>query len=129
MGVQSTKGVTINAQQFHMSSPRPGTLPSHNNIRQKALNVFGKTPCKFQVNLCLWQLQKHNIISISLTGSGKTLTFWLPLLFSKNSVSIVVTALNILGDQFVNELEQAGFPAISVTAANNNEETFKVFLM
>jgi len=112
-----------------MSSPRPGTLPSHNNIRQKALNVFGKTPCKFQVNLCLWQLQKHNIISISLTGSGKTLTFWLPLLFSKNSVSIVVTALNILGDQFVNELEQAGFPAISVTAANNNEETFKVFLM
>ncbi|KAI0257817.1 P-loop containing nucleoside triphosphate hydrolase protein [Gloeopeniophorella convolvens] len=100
-------------------------VPSHEEVLECCQAVFGKTPCQFQRQLCVWQLQKQDIISISPTGSGKTLTFWLPLLFSNSSIIIVITALNLLGDQFVKELQSINMPAISVTASNNTEDTFK----
>ena len=46
-------------------------------------------------------LQCKDVVSIALTGSGKTLTFLMPLLFNGGKVTIVVTALNVLGDQLV----------------------------
>jgi len=102
------------------------TFPSHLIIKDKSQQIFQKTPCHFQSLLCLWQLQNKNIISISPTGSGKTLTFWLPLLFSETSIIIIITALNILGHQFVVQLEEAGFAAVAVTASNDNDQTFTV---
>ncbi|KAH7906213.1 P-loop containing nucleoside triphosphate hydrolase protein [Hygrophoropsis aurantiaca] len=93
-------------------------------IQEKTLATFGTLPCRFQAELCRAQLQKKDIISIAATGSGKTLTFLMPLQFSADSVVIVVTALNVLGDQFVCEAEAAGFSAISVTAENDNDKTF-----
>jgi len=59
---------------------------SHHKIQQKTLEQFGFV-------LCLWQIQiveailKHDrdVVSMTATGSGKTLTFWMPLLFHKNS--------------------------------------------
>ena len=101
-------------------------LPTLSAIEDKCKDIFGKTPCQFQSLLCLWQLQQKNIISISPTGSGKTLTFWLPLLFSPTSIIIIITALNVLGDQFVAQLREVGFPAVAVTASNDNDITFSV---
>jgi superfamily II DNA helicase RecQ len=71
---------------------------------------------------------KHNkdIIAIAATGSGKTLTFWMPLLFKKNGIHIVVTPLNILGKQNVNNLAKLGIQGITVTAENATTQTFKV---
>jgi len=102
------------------------SLPTLSLIQDKCKEIFNKTPCQFQSLLCLWHLQRKNIISISPTGSGKTLTFWLPLLFSPTSIIIIITALNVLGDQFVAQLEEVGFPAVAVTAANDNDIIFLV---
>jgi superfamily II DNA helicase RecQ len=67
-----------------------------------------------------------SVVSIAPTGSGKTLTFLMPLLFNGGKVTIIVTALNVLSDQFVQEGLAAGFLAIFITADNNNDITFAV---
>ncbi|KAG1741906.1 uncharacterized protein EDB91DRAFT_1034681, partial [Suillus paluster] len=61
---------------------------------------------------CLWQIEvvhtilrgDKDVISIAATGSGKTLTFWMPLLFRPQDMQIVVAPLNLLGTQNVNNL-------------------------
>src|SRR5712691_11669316 len=102
-------------------------LPSAVEIRAKTQEVFGKTPCLFQIELCLAQLQaqynNQDIISIAPTGSGKTLCFLMPLLFN-NKITIIVTALNLLGAQFRQQAKNVGISAVAVTAANNTHETF-----
>ena len=105
-------------------------LPSAAEICAKSQEVFGKTPCLFQIELCLAQLRAHSIrqdiISIAPTGSGKTLCFLMPLLFNNNRISIIVTALNLLGEQFCRQAQDVGISAIAVTATNNTQETFQV---
>jgi superfamily II DNA helicase RecQ len=99
-------------------------------IYARTQEVFGKTPCLFQIELCLAQLQaqynNQDIISIAPTGSGKTLCFLMPLLFNSNKITIIVTALNILGKQFSQQAKDVGISAVAVTAANNTCETFQV---
>ncbi|KAF8986460.1 hypothetical protein BDQ17DRAFT_1259644, partial [Cyathus striatus] len=67
--------------------------------------------------LCLWQINvvqavlkhNHNVISIAGTGLGKTLTFWMLLLFHPaDNILIIITPLNILGKQHVESLSRAG---------------------
>ncbi|KAG1721898.1 uncharacterized protein EDB91DRAFT_1003178, partial [Suillus paluster] len=61
---------------------------------------------------CLWQIEvvhiilrgDKDVISIAATGSGKTLTFWMPLLFRPQDIQIIVTPLNLLRTQNVNNL-------------------------
>ncbi|KAG2046074.1 hypothetical protein BDR06DRAFT_899841, partial [Suillus hirtellus] len=55
-----------------------------------------------------------DIICIAGTGKGKTLTFWMPLLFDSTSVQVVITPLNLLGKQNVMDLKKAGISAISI---------------
>ncbi|KAF8221789.1 hypothetical protein L208DRAFT_1026998, partial [Tricholoma matsutake] len=45
------------------------------------------------------------------TGSGKTLCFLMPLLFNGRKLSIIVTALNLLSEQFGKQLEAASITA------------------
>ncbi|KAF9228306.1 hypothetical protein BS17DRAFT_691999 [Gyrodon lividus] len=47
---------------------------------------------------------------------GKTLTFWLPLLFCPEGIQIVVTPLNQLGEQNVDSLCKAGIHSITINA-------------
>jgi ATP-dependent DNA helicase RecQ len=71
----------------------------------------------------LWQIRvvqailKHDrdVISISATGSGKSLTFWMPLLFVPEGIQIVIAPLNILhpGPQNVNTSAKVGISVIS----------------
>ena len=111
------------------SAAHAPNLPSTAEIYVKTQEVFGKTPCLFQIELCLAQLRaqysNQDIISIAPTGSGKTLCFLMPLLFS-NKITIIVTALNLLGEQFSQQAKDAGISAVAVTAANNTRETFQV---
>jgi superfamily II DNA helicase RecQ len=104
-------------------------LPSAADICSRTREVFGKTPCLFQIELCLAQLQAHynnqDIISIAPTGSGKTLCFLMPLLFT-NKITMIVTALNLLGEQFRQQAKDVGISAVAVTAANNTCKTFQV---
>ncbi|KAF8971523.1 P-loop containing nucleoside triphosphate hydrolase protein, partial [Flammula alnicola] len=86
-------------------------------------------PCLFQIELCRAQLAarpiSQDIISVAATGSGKTLTFLMPLLFNGGKFVLIITALNILGDQFVTQATEAGFSSITVTSENDTDTTFE----
>ncbi len=69
---------------------------------------------------------KHDIISIAGTGAGKTLTFWLPLLFRPDGIQIVVTLLNILGQQNVDTLLKVGVEGIFISAKTASAKKFSV---
>ena len=57
---------------------------------------------------------------------GKTLTFWIPLLFCPNGIQIIVTPLNQLGKQQVEDLESMGMQAIAINADTANKNNYKV---
>ena len=73
-------------------------------------------------------LLKHDkdIISIAATGVGKSLTFWMPLLFDKGGIQVVVTPLNILGDQNINDLKARGVSGTAISAENATKQNFEV---
>ncbi len=60
-------------------------------------------------------LAKRNVVSILAMGSGKTMTFWLPMLHEKG-ITFIVTPLKSLGSQLSNESVKKGFPSMSITA-------------
>ncbi|KAI0052949.1 P-loop containing nucleoside triphosphate hydrolase protein, partial [Auriscalpium vulgare] len=101
-------------------------LPSLSNIRDKTTQVFGKRPC-------LWQLKAvegilkgdRDVVCISGTGSGKTLTFWMPLLFRGDGIQLVVSPLKILGKQNVDELAAKGIRAITINAKTATKANFR----
>ncbi|KAI0038956.1 P-loop containing nucleoside triphosphate hydrolase protein, partial [Auriscalpium vulgare] len=102
------------------------SIPTLSQIRAKTIEAFGRRPC-------LWQLKAveavlkgdKDVICISGTGSGKTLTFWMPLLFKADGIQIVVSPLNILGRQNVEQLERQGIRAISLNAQTATYENYK----
>ncbi|EGO00449.1 hypothetical protein SERLA73DRAFT_152440 [Serpula lacrymans var. lacrymans S7.3] len=47
---------------------------------------------------------------VEAISSGKTLCFWIPLLFNDNGIIVLVIPLNILGDKNIEELNAIGIP-------------------
>ncbi|ETW78200.1 hypothetical protein HETIRDRAFT_429262 [Heterobasidion irregulare TC 32-1] len=92
-----------------MADSQHPTIPLLSEIRKKATKFFGRRPC-------IWQLkaiqaiirQDQDVVCIAGTGLGKTMTFWMPLLFRKDGIQIVVTPLNILGQHNVDQLAAIG---------------------
>ena len=65
----------------------------------------------------------RDVIIIAGTGMGKTLTFWMPLLFfPAGHIQVVITLLNILGKQNVELLEKVGMKAIFIGADTATSE-------
>ena len=58
---------------------------------------------------------KKSLISVSATGSGKTITFWLPMM-REEGLTIIIMPLKSLGMQLAEELEWHGWRAVSVMA-------------
>jgi len=94
-------------------------LPS---IESGIKELQDESEAQFHVCACIWQcrvalrlLAKKSIVSISATGSGKTMTFWLPMLHRKG-ITFIVTPLKSLGSQLSDESIQKGFPSVSITA-------------
>ncbi|KAI9066924.1 P-loop containing nucleoside triphosphate hydrolase protein [Trametes sanguinea] len=103
----------------------PGSRhPTLDEVRQKTIDSFGRRPCLWQCESALAQLRGgRDIVCISGTGSGKTLTFWMPLLFNEQGIQVVITPLNVLGNQNKRQLAGLGIQAIALsgetaTAAN-----------
>ncbi|KAJ7207018.1 hypothetical protein C8J57DRAFT_1727419 [Mycena rebaudengoi] len=95
-------------------------------IRDKIEAVFGYRPCLWQIKVVRAILKRdRDVVSIAATGSGKTLTFWMPLLFIPDGIQIVVTSLNILGKQNVDSLAKVGISAITITADTATAENFR----
>jgi superfamily II DNA helicase RecQ len=102
-------------------------VPSFDEIRSKTLDSFGKTACAWQVHVCEEILRgDRDIISIAGTGMGKTLTFWIPLLFRPQGIQIIVTPLNILGEQNTSILAKLRINAIFISAKTATETNFHV---
>ena len=96
----------------------PCTLPVESDIKE----LQDESKDHFHVHTCIWQcrvvlklLAKKSIVSISATGSGKTMTFWLPMLL-KEGITFIVTPLKSLGSQVSDKSIQKGFPSVSITA-------------
>ena len=82
-----------------------------------------------------WQIQVvqailngEDVITIALMGSGKSMTYWMPLLYIKHGIIVVVTPLKLLGGQFVDMLQGNGISAMSITASNAMNELFEVII-
>ncbi|KAH7917043.1 P-loop containing nucleoside triphosphate hydrolase protein [Leucogyrophana mollusca] len=102
------------------------TVPSLSNIRDKTQTVFGRRPCLWQAKVAQAFLSRdRDILCIAGTGQGKTLSFWMPLLFKENSIQIVVTPLNLLGKQNVESLQKAGISAISIHSETATPQNFR----
>ncbi|KZP14844.1 P-loop containing nucleoside triphosphate hydrolase protein [Athelia psychrophila] len=112
-----------------MVPPRRYEIPSFADIRRLTQEKLGYRPCLWQIRV-VEGLLKHDkdIIAVAATGSGKTLTFWMPLLFREDGIQIIITPINYLGKQNVDSLANMpeGIEAITVTAKNATKETFEV---
>ncbi|KAM6490855.1 P-loop containing nucleoside triphosphate hydrolase protein [Amanita muscaria] len=101
-------------------------VPSFSDIRSKTFENLGKTPCAWQIHVCEAVLHgDRDIISIAGTGMGKTLTFWMPLLFRPQGIQLVVTPLNILGEQNTLILDRLGIEGIFISAATATDLNFR----
>lgn len=105
----------------------PGIPLSPENLREKTIKALGHNPCHWQSSVVKAILGKDkDVILTAATGSGKTLTFWMPLLALEGGIQIVCTPLNLLGTVNVASLVKRGIPAISVTAETATPANFRV---
>ncbi|KAG1808243.1 uncharacterized protein BJ212DRAFT_1222509, partial [Suillus subaureus] len=101
-------------------------VPSLSEIRHRTEIIFGRRACLWQLKVAeAFLLRDRDIICMAGTGKGKTLTFWMPLLFDSTSVQIVITPLNLLGEQNVQALTKAGIRAISIHAETATTHHFQ----
>ncbi|KAG1839244.1 hypothetical protein F4604DRAFT_1940881 [Suillus subluteus] len=96
-----------------------------NNLKKLVETSFGFTPCTWQLDSAPSQLEKKDVFTISPTGSGKTLTFWILMLCNDGGITIIVTPLNILGAKNESEVCAMGFNAVNLTAATATDKVFK----
>ncbi|KAH9911255.1 P-loop containing nucleoside triphosphate hydrolase protein [Fomitopsis serialis] len=107
-------------------APSQSRILSLEQIRETTLAKLGRFPCRWQAHATQVILErKKDLITIAPTGSGKTLTFWMPLLFRADGIQIVVTPLNILGTQNEQELAKFGVRAIAVRAETATPKVFR----
>ncbi len=112
-----------------MSTRQNDGIPtlSSTYIRDQTEKSFGKRPCLWQIKVTEEILKGKDVVSIAGTGMGKTLTFWMPILFRpQGHLQIVVTPLNILGKQNVEILAKAGLRGIFIGADTATSENFQV---
>jgi len=74
-------------------------------VQERIKEVFGFMPCLWQICIICAILTGDNMITIAKTGSGKSMTYWMPVLFIKYGISIIVTPLKLLGSQFAQMLK------------------------
>lgn len=120
----------------HTLSSAPGVIamplverpvPTLDAIRKNTEELLGRRPCHFQMKVCEAFLRgDKNIVASAATGFGKSLTFFMPLLFSEDAIIIIITPLNILGQQTVNQLAALQISAVAVDAQSVTQDVIKV---
>lgn len=99
-------------------------------VREQVHAVFGIEPCLWQIQVALATLKgDKNVVSISRTGSGKTMTFWIPVILKTDGYLIVVVPLNVLGKQNTDQLTRVGIPSVVVSAETASSRLFKVMYL
>ena len=102
-----------------ISKPLKHTMPdSDKEVQDNVEACMGVWPCLWQVKVVCKVLKQDDIITIAATGSGKSFTYQMPLLFIKHGIVVIVTPLKLLGKQFVEVLAKNKINALSMTAGN-----------
>jgi superfamily II DNA helicase RecQ len=110
-----------------MSKPRRHTMPDNNaQVQREVEERTGMRPCIWQIEVVRMVLEGVDVMTIAATGSGKSLCYWMALLYVKYGIVFLVTPLKLLGKQFVETLEKNKLRAVSMTAANATNELFEV---
>jgi superfamily II DNA/RNA helicase len=104
-------------------------LESDEQVQREVEERTGTRPCIWQIQVVHKVLEGGDIITIAATGSGKTFTYWMVLLYVKHSIVLLITPLKLLGKQFVDVLSKNDLKAVSMTAANATNAVFKVCLL
>jgi hypothetical protein len=99
-----------------MSEPTHTMPDNDEEVQSQVEAVFGFRPCLWQIRVVHAILNGDNVITIAPTGSGKSMTYWMPLLYIKHGISVVVTPLKLLGVQFADMLQDNGISAGPVLA-------------
>ena len=108
------------------SKPREHTMPDNNEeVQREVEERTGTRLCIWQIEVVCMVLDGKDMITAA-TGSGKSFPYWIPLLYIKYGIIILVTPLKLLGKQFVDILEKNQLCAVSMTAANATNELFEV---
>ena len=108
----------------------PHTMPeSDKEVQRLVKELFGFKPCLWQILVVCAVLVGENGITVAPTGSGKSLSYWILLLYIKHGITVVVSPLKLLGTQFAQMLEVNRISAIAITGANATNKLFKVMIL
>ncbi|KAF4569523.1 hypothetical protein EYR36_009316 [Pleurotus pulmonarius] len=90
---------------------------------------FQKRACWYQLEITSALYRGFDVVGVAATGSGKTLSFFTPLLMALeeglDKIIFIVTPLNLLGKQNSEQLNSAGLTAVAVSAENSGPEIIK----
>jgi superfamily II DNA helicase RecQ len=104
-----------------------------NDIRALVQHAFNKRACLFQIKIAQALYAGKDTIACSLTGSGKTLTFFIPLLMKKadgeERTSIIVTPLNLLGKQMEDDMKASEITTVAVSRDTAKTSLFKICIL
>ncbi|KAJ3537272.1 hypothetical protein NM688_g6715 [Phlebia brevispora] len=104
-------------------------IPDVEEIRRRCQEVFGKRACLWQAEFTRAILaRKTDVVLEVATGMGKSLAFWLPVLFVPRGIQIIVTALNVLGQQNVEFLASHGISAVSIDGSLEHNQMKQAFV-
>lgn len=110
-----------------LSRPLGHTMPeSDEDVQNDVESKTGIRPCLWQIAVVRLILKQQDVITVAATGSGKSLTYWMALLYIKYGIVLLVTPLKLLGKQFVEVLTGNKITAVSMTAANATNQLFEV---
>ncbi|KAF8327271.1 P-loop containing nucleoside triphosphate hydrolase protein [Cantharellus anzutake] len=101
-----------------LSYPHPYAEPTEDTIRRNVADVFGKTLCGFQLRAVVAQIHRRDLLLTSGTGSGKTLIYWVPLLYNGGRILVVITPLTVLGSQQATGLSALGVRSVCISKDN-----------
>jgi superfamily II DNA helicase RecQ len=72
------------------------TMPDNGEeVQDQVEAVFGFRPCLWQICVLRAILNGNDVITIAPMGSGKSMTYWMPVLFIKYGISVIVTPLKL----------------------------------
>ena len=107
------------------SAHMKNSLVDHDLIMTKALSKYNISPHLFQLDICLALLRKIDLVMTARTGSGKTLTFFLPMLFEQG-ITIIISPLTTLENQHAKDVTKYGYSVLPISHDNFSEKERKV---
>ena len=99
---------------------------SDEDVQNDVKSKTGIQPCLWQIAVVHFILEQRDVITVAATGSRKSLTYLMALLYIKYGIVLLVTPLKLLRKHFVEVLTGNKITAMSMTAANATSHLFKV---